>query len=204
MHAAFIKKIYRANISINQQDALEIIKHNIRSSFENDKNDYRFDDKIKAVSNLTNFDQYNLPPNENQPLSLENISDIIESLNAELVKDITQDIKPKMMSFVCKDGIDRGHRFKLKTKKAIEKNFELTDPIVDMRALFAKGRAMNSHNRHGFSHQQNSLLHKAHTLLQVGNFMLRFRRLRRAIVQMSRQKRGNEHEPKKAYHLMRA
>lgn len=192
------QKIYRANIPINQQDALKIIKHNIRSSFENDKNDYRFDDKIKAVSNLTNFEQYNLPPNENQPLSLENISDIIESLNAELVKDITQDIKPKMMSFVCKDGIDRGHRFKLKTKKAIEKNFELTDPIVDMRALFAKGRAMNSHNRHGFSHQQKLIAPQSTDPASSRQFYAsEITPPQESHYANEHKKRGNEHEPKK-------
>ena len=130
-------------------------------------------------------------------MSLENISDIIESLNAELVKDITQDIKPKMMSFVCKDGIDRGHRFKLKTKKAIEKNFELTDPIVDMRALFAKGRAMNSHNRHGFSHQQKLIAPQSTHPTSSRQFHAEIPPPQESHRANEHKKRGNEHEPKK-------
>lgn len=72
---------------------------------------------------------------------------VINEINAALTSEIHKAVSPANMCMVCKDGIDRGHAFKLNLQKYLRLN-DPNDPInMDVRAQVIAGRKINSNGK---------------------------------------------------------
>lgn len=70
----------------------------------------------------------------------DDLFNVINDINAALTSQIHKAVSPANMCMVCKDGIDRGHAFKLN----LQKYLGLKDPIhKDVRAQVVAGRNIN-------------------------------------------------------------
>jgi hypothetical protein len=70
----------------------------------------------------------------------DDLFNVINDINAALTLKIHEAVSPANMCMVCKDGIDRGHAFKLNLQKYLGPN----DPIhKDVRAQVVAGRNIN-------------------------------------------------------------
>lgn len=100
------------------------ISEKIKSKFANPPFDLMVTQVVKAA-----FEKF---PND--------LFNVINEINAALTSEIHKAVSPANMCMVCKDGIDRGHAFKLN----LQKYLGLNNPInMHVRAQVIAGRGMN-------------------------------------------------------------
>ena len=130
---SIIKQLQGKNIQTQKDEVKAMILDGTDNFFISEKIKEKFTDQefnlmvAKVIEEA--FDKF--------PRDLFNV---INDINAALTSQIHKAVSPANMCMVCKDGIDRGHAFKLN----LQKYLGLNDPIhKDVRAQVVAGRNIN-------------------------------------------------------------
>ncbi|MBM4211369.1 MAG: hypothetical protein FJ186_02385 [Gammaproteobacteria bacterium] len=114
----------------------------VKAMILNNTHNFFISEKIKLRFTNTPFDSMvTQVVNEAFQKFPNDLFNVINEINAALTSKIHKAVSPANMCMVCKDGIDRGHAFKLNLQKYLRPN----DPPINMhvRAQVIAGRNIN-------------------------------------------------------------